>query len=190
MFLQRVLIGFALLIALASASAGDRCLQQHEVIYSEVLRVQTCLVADAIPENEPPVAVSITQTLTNLADRPIELQLYEVGTDQFGIVIFADRRVVSKSMNIPVPDAHDAVHPTFVFHQLAAGESMHLDYLIADFMTEPPQEKMLYTFAINSKFPFRYMNEPKGKAYALRKAEERARKTYQPTRWFNDVRLR
>ena len=166
----------------------DVCVQSRTEVHNRALSVETCLVGE-IGADGSAVGRTIVQTPLNVSDQPIELELYENPVDQFQIAIYAGTRVVGKPMNPVVPDCSTCPQHSFYFRTLAPGESMQLEYPISEFLLEPVDEKLLYTLAINTRFPFRYLHEPKGQAYALRRKEARERNEVRGTDWFRDIRF-
>ncbi|UXI68189.1 hypothetical protein [Tahibacter amnicola] len=171
-----------------TSSAG--CLQTHETVLLETLKTSSCLVpADPAAKDDPPIAIAVRQTLTNVSSRPIEVQLNGHPAARFSIAVYAGSDHVSK-LYAPREDSGETDGPLFTFHHLAPGESYEMTYRFTDHLTEAVREGPVYSVALNEGYVYRTMDEPQGKAYLTRK-EERQRKQIAPeTGWFWNVRLR
>jgi hypothetical protein len=178
-------------VAVVTVEATEQlsCMREQITTYLDSLQVVSCLVAT----NQsfiPPMASHIRQTLTNAGKQVVELELVSNMILRSGITVFKDRNLISKSYVPPTP--HDSKLPrlTVEQHVLKPGEAVVFTYQISDFMNEKPRDDVIYSVGVNAKYPYRYLNEPKGNALLLRLDEGNAKKQYVQNPFFENVRIR
>jgi hypothetical protein len=82
------------------------------------------------------------------------------------------------------------VPPGYDYYTLKPGEQKTFTYNIKDILLVEPQSGALYAIGMASDIPFRYLNEPKGRAFSLRQSESNAKKQFVKNPLFKDVRLK
>jgi hypothetical protein len=172
-----------------SAAASQSCLQEHSSTRLATLRINTCLLARAGAEDKPPIAVAIRQTVRNISAKPISMQVFDAPLWRAGIEIYVGSNPVSR----PLPDplaADEGEWPTFTYQRLEPGAEVQFEYQIDELLQKPPRKKTDYTIAINTRFQYRFLDEPEGKEYQLRHQEELLRNETVLPGWFFNVRLR
>ena len=194
-FMKKMIMCVLMLWALAASAAPQKsCIQEQTTVYLDSLQVGTCLVqsegASKAKEGEQLPVSHIRQTLKNVGNQPIELQLNLDLIFRMAMTVFLNGKDVTKIGKVGAVDSGQPLLPPNEFHLLKPGQEKVFAYLIADFMTEPPQDGVVYEIIVGGKHGYRYLNEARGYGAILRLEEARAKKQYVKNPSFEGVRLK
>ncbi|WP_146151726.1 hypothetical protein [Ahniella affigens] len=169
-------------------SAHARCVQQATSLRLEVLKTESCLWAKSAKK---PIVTELRETLTNVGDGDIILELRRPPTLRFSVSIEGGG---SGNLAIvpPPPVLHSSDDPWFAPPEsirLAPGQSTVLAVHITELMRVLPEKKVSYRLGVTHNYPWRRPNEPEGQAFRLRQEEGNAKQSFRETVWFEGVRL-
>lgn len=186
--MYRIILLVAVALTLFAPMASGRCMQKGMSERLSVLRVESCLWRSS---NRGSVVTELRETLTNIGDKDIVLELHRTPTTRFHVFISLDGNTESKLPSPPVMDGPDPERLAgYESVPLAAGASIRLSVPIAIFLERPPVPKADYTIGVRHGYSWRYPGEPEGQAFRLRQAEGNQKKSFPKTVWFKVVRLK
>ncbi len=186
--MNRIIVVFVLVCLLASPIAQGRCLQEAASERLTVLRVDSCLWRAS---SKGRVVTELRETLTNVSDKEIILELHRAPILRFGVFVALGGDTVSRIPSPPVMHGPDPLWSAgYESIPLAAGDSISLSAAMSEFLAQAPVPKADYTVGVTHGYSWRYRGEPEGQAFRLRQLEGNQKRSFPKTIWFEGVRLK
>jgi hypothetical protein len=178
------------LLALQASAAWSRCVHEGRSVRFGTLQVETCLWTDAVGK-KPPIVTELRETLENVSDRPITLELAREPLRRYLVGIYGGGKTLSAELAPPVLHGPNTtvVQPREAI-RLEPGESTRLTVAFAALMKEPAVRKQRYRIAVTHDYPWRFEDEPAGSAFQRRNEQSNRERTFPEVLWFEGVRLK
>jgi hypothetical protein len=144
--------------SLAVTAQTPKCINKQTETRLGTLQVETCLAGTIDNPNKPPLITEVRQTLRNLSDKPIELELFDdvILRLAASISTSADGREVSKRASICPTDTASCMDSGWGHQLLAPRKEREYRYNITDLMTESPQADVAYFIGVNANYAYRF----------------------------------